>query len=162
MKPPTWFTRLKRKYGSTASLLLGLFGLLFGALVYVKTAAREAVLDESFLSKLSGRVRPILIFSSKGTIDLDLGATEYIEPNITVRTVQETLGFELTLKGKRYLANAPLVTGVNVNVLPQSARRGQGYDWIVSLAPNSTFSSLADERPMDENAEWKFMVQILH
>ena len=133
----------------------------YGATAWVRTSAQNAVLDEKFLATLAARVRPACIFDSHGAIEADLGAGEYIE-DIRVIPAPRMYGFEIVVKAKRHLVYAPLVSGVNVDLSPQTATRGKLHEWSVVLAPRSTKSRLLLEGGMDTNSVYRFKLEILH
>jgi hypothetical protein len=98
--------------------------------------SREAVLNEKFLADLGGRVRPICVFDSNGVIEVDLGASEYIDTkNIKVQPAPEIYGFRIAIPAKLHLNYPPLVSGLDVSVFPEKVERGKGHDWNVVLAP---------------------------
>ena len=52
----------------------------------------------------TSRVRPICIFNSNGTPELNQGADEYLDlERFEVTPVPENYGFNITLHGKRHL-----------------------------------------------------------
>ena len=70
--------------------------------------SREAVLNEKFLADLGGRVRPICVFDSNGVIEVDLGASEYIDTkNIKVQPAPEIYGFRIAIPAKLHLNYPP-------------------------------------------------------
>jgi hypothetical protein len=145
-----------------ATLVIGALAGLAGASTWVRSSAQNAVLEEKFLATLAARVRPTCIFNSQGAIETDLGAGEYIE-DIRVTRVPQIYGFEVQIKAKRHLAYAPLVSGIDVDLLPQSATRGKLHDWIIVLSPNSTTPArITEEGPGDTNGVHRFKLEILH
>jgi hypothetical protein len=120
------------------ALIVLLAGLIYGATAWIQKTARDAVLDEKFLATLAARVRPACIFDSRGAVEADLGAGEYIE-DIQVKPAPAVYGYEVIIKAKRHLAYAPLITGIDTDMLPQTATRGKMYDWDTSRPP-PTFS----------------------
>lgn len=159
--------RTIKEYVEPWSFVIGLgIGIVVGfgsTLAWVRSSAQSAVLDEKFLGTLASHVRPTCIFDSRGTIEADLGAGEYIE-DIRVKPIPQSYGFEVTIKAKRHLAYAPLVTGVDADLFPESAVRGKLHDWTVLLAPNTTVegSILGDPSAMDTNKLHRFKLEILH
>ncbi|MGA2180393.1 MAG: hypothetical protein ABSH15_12525 [Verrucomicrobiota bacterium] len=59
--------------------LLALVIIVSGAIVWIRISAQNAVLDEKFLATLAARVRPTCIFDSRGAVEADFGASDYIE-----------------------------------------------------------------------------------
>ena len=140
------------------ALILGAF---FGAESWVQKVARDAILDERFLATLASRVRPVCIFDSHGAIEADLGAMEYIE-DIKVNPVPKNFGFEVVIKAKRHLAYAPVVSGLDIGVYPQTSTRGKLHEWTITLTPESTASVRIVSEDMDTAKLHRFKLEILH
>ncbi len=155
------FLKQVEPWRGVAALIVAIVVGFYGAAAWVHSSARNAVLDEKFLATLAARVRPTCIFNSSGAIEADLGAGEYIE-DIRVIPAPQIYGFEILVKARRHLAYAPLVSGVNVDLLPQTATRGRLHDWAIVLSPQSTVSSIITEAPMDPNKVYRFRLEILH
>lgn len=139
----------------------GLIGAIVGLKNWVEQTAQQAVLDENFLSTLAKRVRPACVFNSNGAIEADFGASDYIQ-DIRVIPKPKEFGYVITIKAKRFLYYPPLITGLDVDLLPQSETRGKMYDWEIEVAPNSTVSGIIAEGGMDTNAVHRFKMEILH
>ena len=143
------------------TLLVFVIGGILAANAWVQKVAHDAVLEERFLATLAARVRPVCIFDSRGAIEADLGAMEYIE-DIHVIPAPQIYGFEVVIKAKRHLAYAPLVTGLDLDLYPQTATRGKMHVWRIVLSPESTTASIITEDPMNTNKVHRFKLEILH
>lgn len=144
------------------AVLIGFMaGAIWGAKAWVERTAHNAVLDEQFLTTLAARVRPVCIFDNRGAIEADLGAMEYIE-DIRVIPDPQVYGFQVVIEAKRHLAYAPLVTGLDLDLYPQTATRGPRHAWSIFLSPESTTDTLISEEPMDTNKVHRFKLEILH
>ena len=112
-------TKQKWSFGTIFKVLgsiVVVFGTIYAATIWVQATARAAVLDEAFLATLSTRGRPICIFDSNGSIELDLGAGEYIDAkNIQVTPLPDIYGFSIKIPAKRVLTYPPLVSGLDVS-----------------------------------------------
>jgi hypothetical protein len=128
---------------------------------YIKTTARDAVLDEKVLAKLSAQVRPSCIVTSKGTVEADFGAMEHLE-DFRVIIHKQVYGFEVVITPKHFLAYAPLVRALDSNVVPTSTDRGPKYQWSISMLPQTTAQTIISADEMDTNRVYRFMVEILH
>ena len=146
------------------TLLAALIIIIWGVWTWVETTARNAVLgNEKFLTIVASQVRPICIFNSLGTPELNQGADEYLDlEHIEVKPVPQNYGFNITLHGKRHLNNPPLVSGLDVNLFPEKVERGKGFDWNIVLVPRSTASHIVDESGMDTKTVYRFKVEIVH
>jgi hypothetical protein len=116
-------------------------GAIYGVPAWVHKEAQNAVLNEKFLGTLAARIRPTCVFDSRGAIEADLGAMEYLE-DIRVTPAPQVYGFEVVVKANRHLAYAPLVTGISADLFPQSATRGRLHEWRIVLSPSSTAPGL--------------------
>jgi hypothetical protein len=143
------------------TLLILVVGGIWGANAWVKKTAHDAVLEETFLTTLAARVRPVCIFDSNGAIEADLGAMEYIE-DIHVIPAPQIYGFEVVVKAKRHLAYAPLITGLDLDLHPQAATRGKLHTCNIMLSPASTTESITTGEPMNTTKLHRFRLEILH
>jgi hypothetical protein len=163
MSPESPLKRLLRR----AELWLGLAGLIgviYGLGAWIHRSAQSAVLEEKFLATLAARIRPACIFNSRGAIEADFGAGDYID-GIEVVPQPKVYGYSITIKAKRHLAYAPLVTGIDIGLLPQSAIRGKMHDWVISVAPNGGVPALllgADAGSTTNTDVHTFRLEILH
>lgn len=141
-------------------VVLGLVAGVGGTWLNIRSAARDAVTEEKFLSELAARVRPACIFDSKGAILSDVGASEMIE-SIAVKNVPQEYGFEITIKFKKRLINEPIVTGLSVNLFPERVTRGPDNLWTFALNPASTLPALLSEGGAPTLSDSKFKLEIL-
>jgi hypothetical protein len=122
-------TFLARAAAFTVSLAT-LLGVIYGFGLYVDSRVEHALRDESFLRRLSARVRPSLIFNEKGAILVDSGALEYItEIKTTITEKDFDLPGKILVRPKQYLAHAPLLSSIDNYVLEYTAERASGLDW---------------------------------
>ena len=155
------FLKRIEPWRGVVAIIVAVVGTLYGAITWIRNSAQNAVLDEKFLATLAARVRPACIFDSREAIEADLGAGEYIQ-DIRVKPAPQIYGFEIMIRAKRHLAYAPLVSGINVDLSPQSVTRGKLHDWIIVMAPQSTVSPIIAEGAMDTNTVYRFKLEILH
>lgn len=136
-------------------------GVAWGATAYIKSTAENAVLHEQFLATLSKRVRPSCIVNSKGTVEAELGAEEYID-GFKIVTVTNIRGFEVTITPKRHLAYPPQVTALNSDVISVKSERGTKHDWRIVMSPQKTENFYMGYEDMNTNVVYRFLVEILH
>jgi hypothetical protein len=144
------------------------FGLLIGSVsvclwfdARISNAAREAVLREEFLTRLAKVVRPTCLFDSHGTIEADLGTSDYVR-DIRVVLQPSDFGMDVEVDCKRHLAYAPLVTCLSSGISAVDVIRTPPNGWKYSMRPASTFTSIAAESGMNTNDIWRFKLEILH
>jgi hypothetical protein len=142
------------------SLIALIFGIPTGAYFWIRSTAQHAVLEERFLATLAAKVRPTCIFTTRGAIESNSEATDYIE-DIQVTPVPEIYGFKVLLKAKRHFT-FPLVSPVDINLYPESTERTHGNDWLIVLRHRSLNTVLDSETAMDTNAVYRFKIEILH
>lgn len=145
--------------------LLGVIAIIvssfFATTAYIKSTAENTVLDEQFLAKLSKKVRPSCIVTSKGTVEAELGAEEYID-GFKIVTVTNIRGFEVTITPKRHLAYPPQVTALNSDVVAVKSERGTKHDWRIVMSPQKTENFYMGYDDMNTNLVYRFLVEILH
>lgn len=149
---------------SSWQLLVGvIIGLATGVgatWLNIRSAARDAVTDERFLGSLAEKVRPTCIFDSKGAILSDVGASDLID-SISVKHVPENYGFEVVIKFKKRLVNEPIVSGLSVNLFPETVTRGPDNTWTFALTPASTLPALLTDGGPPTPPAGKFKLEIL-
>ena len=145
------------------ALVLGLVLAFFSTRAWIQNTARNAVLDEKFLATLSGRVRPLCIFNSNGSVETDLGASDYVE-EIKIAPNPPAYGFNVLVKAKRHLAYPPLIIGVNADLFQERATRGNMNDWDILMTPNSPISGaiIGEGGGFTTNFVYRFKLEILH
>src|SRR5579859_605654 len=146
------------------ALVIGLFVGVASSIAWIRSSARNAVLDEKFLETLAVRIRPTCIFNSQGTVEDNFGTEDYIEGFLVTPTPTNS-GFEVQIKGKRHLTHAPLVTGINVGLFAESVTRTPGTmnDWTVRLSPQTTAELIgAEGGPSYTNGLYHFKLEIMH
>src|SRR5437867_8909394 len=161
----TWklktYLKLIEPWHVLVTLIVFIVGGIFAANAWVRKVSHDAVLEEKFLSTLAARVRPACIFDSRGAIEADFGAMEYLD-DIRVIPAPQIYGFEIAIKAKRHLAYAPLVSGVNVNLYPQTVTRARMHGWSILMSPQSTTQNIIRQAPMDTNRTYRFKLETLH
>jgi hypothetical protein len=145
-------------------LITGTLATIYGAAFWIEDKARAAVMDEAFLEKLSKQVRPICVVNSRGSIEVDLGASEYIDTEkIRIAPVPESFGFAIKIPAKVHLAYAPLVAGLDVSLFAEKTERIEGNAWQVVLAPRATTEHIiTDDSKLDLNKTYRFKIEVLH
>jgi hypothetical protein len=138
-----------------------IIGAIYGAGLWIDSRARDAVLDERFLRDLAGKIRPSCTFDSAGVILSDAGASELIE-SIKVKNRPQVFGYEVAVQFKKHIANEPLLSGVNINLLPETVTRGPSHTWTFLLTPAWTSPAILDPDSTNEIRYCKFLLEMLH
>src|SRR5258706_11091856 len=155
-----WLEQIEPWQKSIATLA-AIIAIVYSLQTWIHSSAQKAVLDERFLTTLAARIRPVYLFDSRGTIEADLGAGDYID-QIQIRPTPKNYGFEIIITPKRHLIYAPLVSAVDVDLFAHTSQRGNKHDWIISMTPQSTVSHLLLDNQFDTNAVYHFKLEILH
>jgi len=103
---------------------------LYGFNKYVDSRVENAVTDEAFLRKLSGRVRPYCILDAKGSVLVEGGAWAYIDKLKFDTSTNSELPQKVILTPKAFMQNAPLLTSLDDSSYYFMVERGQGIDWV--------------------------------
>jgi hypothetical protein len=167
--PVEWLRKHWWKILSTILSLLGsaavaLVVLGFKANSLIDERLEKKVTGEEFLGKIARKVRPYLIFDTRGSIVNDFGAADYVD-KIDIVPVPESYGYRVNLKVKQPLSFPPIISGINVSLVAQSCERTQMHDWNVLLAPNLGLPAILGaegEHAMDTNGVNRFRLEILH
>lgn len=158
------FLKLIEPWHVLVTLIVLVVGGILGANAWVRSVAQDSVLEEKFLARLAEHVRPTCIFNSRGAIEANLGAEEYIE-DVRVTPAPQVFGFEVVVRAKRHLAYAPLVAGLDVALFPQTVTRGRLHDWVIVLSPQNTAPNLwahTGDEDSYTNTVYRFKLEILH
>jgi len=112
-----------------ASAIILLFGAYHGVNSFIDYKIEKVVNSEAFVKKVQTGVRPFLIFDATGTVLIDLGALEHIDPPVVISTKDNPIPEKVIVTPKAYMAHAPLITGIDQIGAVAHAARGQGLTW---------------------------------
>ena len=99
--------------GAIAAVVVAVYGFN----VYVDSRVEKAVMDETFLRKLSARVRPYCIFNEKGAILVDGGAMDFLDSIDAGKIPDGMVPEKLVVTPKRYMSHAPLISLLDSAIL---------------------------------------------
>jgi hypothetical protein len=125
--------KLAKIAGAALVAFAALFAIVRGFDYYVDQKMERLLSDESFLRKVSSKVRPSLIFDQKGSILVDQGALELIE-KIELPENHGGLPSKVVVTPKKFLSHAPLLTPLDPYVIDARASRGSGLEWQYQIA----------------------------
>jgi hypothetical protein len=156
-------------FGEVLTLVIGLVGGAFGANAWIKEKAREAVQAPEFLSDLSKKVRPSVIFDAHGSILVDQGAMEFLEkieavpdPDPLMSAWNNAHPARLVVTPKKPLTHPPLLTPLVAMYIPNDFTRvPNGSAWSLSF----TNVEFADDTRAQEAAKggrpFRYRLEIL-
>ena len=99
------------------------------AVADVEIKIKEAVHSEEFVKKVQAGIRPFLIFDARGKVLIDLGALEHIDPPVVISTEGNPIPKKVIVTPKAYMAQAPLITGIDQVGAVAHSSRGQALTW---------------------------------
>ena len=119
-------------WGSRAVIIITIVAAVVGFPVWVKTTAQNAVLDETFVGKLSQRLRPYAIINRQGSVVSSSGMDGLLK-GVACETASGGGEMRITLSFDRHLGNPPLVrcTSGPIPLYFDRAERGKMHDWNV-------------------------------
>lgn len=116
--------------------LLAIFGTLYGIDSYVGHKIDSRINDADFIARVASEVQPALIFDSQGSVLTDLGASEYIDNIVVTKkdSKESPAGFyEIVVKPKHHLRNAPILSVLGGFTIGYDSRRGGMHNWIYDV-----------------------------
>lgn len=118
----------------TVGTYAGIAAMLYSAFVFIDWRIEKKIKSPEFIQKIASNVRPSVIFDSQQSIEIEMGAMQFIE-NITV-IPSDDLRFpkEIIISPKKYLAHAPFLSSLDRVEFHMQVERGKKYDWIYHLS----------------------------
>lgn len=119
--------------------VLVLVGVLWGLLQFVDWRIAAYLSNERILEDIARRARPYVIFNQAGSVLFDGGAMEYLsEPPKVSLNVPEGYVISITISPKRHMGTPPIIESLTGHVLYFDAKRGEGFQWILSAGTSGT------------------------
>lgn len=106
---------------------------LYGIYSYVDWRIEKKINNPEFIRKISSNIRPSVIFDSKESIEIDLGAMQYIEKIKVVPSTDPRFPKKIIVSPKEYLAHAPFLNSLDRVGFDVQVERGKRYDWVYNL-----------------------------
>lgn len=137
---------LVRYAGAALAVIVSLLAL-FGFDQYIDYKIGRAFQDPDNVQRISTRVRPAVIFDSRGSIIADLGCADAIT-DIKVLCADGNTNHptHITITPKRFLSQQPLLTSIDDNEYEITVNRGHLRDWEYSLSAMKTIERNEPDR----------------
>lgn len=122
------------------------FVTLYGIYSYIDWRIEKKINNPEFIRKISSNVRPSVIFDSNESIEIDLGAMQFIENIEVIPSKDHRFPEKIVVSPKGYLAHAPYLTSLNETEFAIKVERGKKFDWIYHLGVSKHFENLEKSR----------------
>ena len=128
---PIWTTIKKLSAAIAALLTIG--GCIYGAAAWVDSRIDKALSNPQTLQAIAARVRPAVVFDSKGSIVADQGGLEYLL-KIEVLPGDGSVPREIVVTPRTFLPVPPLLESLDEPALNATSERGKGIEWRFTLS----------------------------
>lgn len=118
---------------ATLISIAGVIGLVYGFNTFIDKKIASKMNDPEFVRQIATHVRPSVIFNSKGTILIDMGAMQYLDSISVEPTSVADLPNKIVVKPKQYMSHAPLLTLVDPISTVVEETRGAGITWVYTF-----------------------------
>jgi hypothetical protein len=118
----------------------------------IEDRVKIIVENPDFIRKIASLVRPTVIFNSNGSILHDLGGISWISEIKVEKSGHADWGSMLLpstiiVTPINHMANAPIITYIDLSGFQITASRTTGFSWLYALKPCSVF--ISDETEVD-------------
>ncbi len=119
--------------------IFALIALLYGFIKFVEFIARKEINHPDTIKKLSGIIRPSVIFTSKEVVIADQGGLGFIK-TITVNLDKEDKHNprEIIIKFNKFMPLQPILTSLSAFQFHSEASRGKDFSWVFPIDPYVT------------------------
>lgn len=116
-----------------------LFGIFYGLQWYLE---KQILNDPGFITKLSHKIRPALLFDEEGIIVRDMGAKEYvINIKVVVKADPKKARMKIiTVYLNKYLDLPPILEPLYGDFVQTPAKRGKENTWIYQVGEIDTLT----------------------
>ena len=120
---------------------------IYGFIRFIDWRVERKIHVEPFLRKIADSLRPTVIFDENGSILIDQGAMKIIEKiDVVCSAGDDNLPEEIVIYPNRHLAHAPLLQGLEDEMLDLEIKRAKGYEWRYRLNYVSTVEAYTGKR----------------
>lgn len=109
------------------------FTALYGVYSYIDWRIEKKINNPEFIRKISSNIRPSVVFDSRQSIEIDLGAMQFIEKIEVVPSDDPRFPKKIVVSPKKYLAHAPFLTTLDETEFAIMVERGEKFDWVYHL-----------------------------
>ena len=119
---------------------------LYGVYGYIDWRIEKKINDPEFIRKIASNVRPSVVFNSNESIEIDLGAMQFIEKIDVIPSKDPRFPERIVVSPKGYLAHAPFLTTLDETEFAIMVERGKKFDWVYHLDISSHLENLKKTR----------------
>ena len=127
------------KWSGAAGIVVAIVAGVYGVVAFVDNRIERRLTESDTLSKIASLVRPSFVFDERGSILYDSGAMQSIEdlklegPATEEGRKESSLPERITLRPKRLLRDAPILSVLDSFVVKIDVERGSKYDWVYKI-----------------------------
>ena len=119
---------------------------LYGVYSYVDWRIEKKINDPEFIRKISSNIRPSVVFDSRQSIEIDLGAMQFIEKIEVIPSKDPRFPKKIVVSPKKYLSHAPFLTTLDETEFAIMVERGPKFDWVYHLDISKYLGNLKKTR----------------
>ncbi len=123
-----------------------MLSVLYGVYSYVDWRIEKKINNPEFIRKISSNIRPSVVFDSRQSIEIDLGAMQFIEKIEVVPSKDPRFPKKIVVSPKEYLAHAPFLTTLDETEFVIMVERGQKFDWVYHLGISKYIGNIEKTR----------------
>jgi len=101
--------------------------------VFIDWRIEKKTKSPEFIQEIASHVRPSVIFNSQESIEIDMGAMQFIEEIKVVPSDDLRFPKEIIISPKKYLAHAPSLDSIDRVEFHMQVERGKKFDWVYHL-----------------------------
>ncbi len=103
----------------------------------IDSRVRSIVKDPEFVAAVAQRVRPAMVFDSKGIVLADMGALAFLEEVPRIEDISH--GVKITIHPKAILPAEPIIQALDEGNVSVKAQRSSGLSWEIVVSARHAF-----------------------
>jgi len=119
---------------------------LYGVYSYIDWRIEKKINNPEFIRKISSNIRPSVVFDSNESIEIDLGAMQFIEKIDVIPSKDPRFPEKIVVSPKDYLAHAPFLTTLDETEFAIMVERGKKFDWVYHLDISAYLGNIKKSR----------------
>ena len=110
-------------------IIVGLIVTFYALDSLIERKIKKSITDPTYTKEIASQVRPFALFNANGTILIDMGAMQYLNDLRVIPSDDSRIPKKILLSPKRYMAHAPMITGIDQPGTVARPKRLAGLDW---------------------------------
>ncbi len=127
-------------------VIVAIIASFYGVFRYIDWRIDQKINSSEFIRKIASNIHPSVIFDSRVSIEIDMGAMQFIENIKVIPSNDPRFPKKIVVSPKEYLAHAPLLTPLGGAEFNIEAERGTKFDWVYQLSISSYSDSIKKSR----------------